>query len=288
MAVSILRLMRLILREALRGGGLERCPEPSPVMIGLQNVESFHDQGAERGALVPVYHFNALAISSLLPYGGMLVDLGSGSGQFLSHFARCRTDSRIIGLELSEGMVNVGNRALREAGLSTSVRLDLGDMTQFSDRVSEKVDVVSSIFSFHHLPSSDSLSRCLDEVRKVRERWGCGVWIFDHCRPRAMETAEVFPELFTPQASESFRRDSRNSLLASFSFRELSELIEADSMGKFSHECSRLLRLYQIHWLKAEDGKRYDRLPLSSEVTLRPEELRAFEQLKMLFKRKPF
>jgi len=253
-----------------------------------QNVESFHDQGADRGALAPVYHFNALAISALLPYEGTVVDLGSGSGQFLRYLARCRPDCRIVGFDLSEGMVNLGNRELRASGLDAAVRLDLGDMMRFSGQISERVDVVSSIFAFHHLPSSEDLIRCLEEIRMVREKSGCGVWIFDHARPRSAETAGVFPKLFTPEATESFRRDSTNSLLASFSFRELSERIDAASMGRFSHECSHILRLYQIHWLRPEGTETAKKRVLYRDVTLRPQESKTFRQLRMLFKRVPF
>ena len=281
-------VFRLILREAVFAEGLKRCLEPSSVMEDPQNVESFHAQGTDRGALIPVYHFNALAISALLPYNGTVIDLGSGSGQFLSYLARCRPDSNIIGLDLSEGMVNVGKKALRESSLEAAVRLDLGDMTRFSGQISERVDVLSSIFALHHLPSSEDLIRCFDEIKVVRERCSCGVWIFDHARPRSIETAKVFPELFTPEASESFKQDSTNSLLASFSFRELSERIDKASIGTFSHECSRILRLYQIHWLKAEDKQTSTQQGICRDITLRPEEYKTFRQLRMLFRRMPF
>jgi SAM-dependent methyltransferase len=288
MAFSGFKLFKLILREAVHATELERCPEPSSVMENPTNVESFHAQGADKGALIPIYHFNALAISSLLPYCGSLVDLGSGSGQFLSSLARYRPDCRIIGIELSEGMVNLGNKALRESNLDTAIRLDIGDMTRFSWQISERVDIVSSIFAFHHLPSFVDLNRCLAEISILRKQWGCGVWLFDHARPRTRETAEIFPELFTPEATESFRRDSTNSLLASFSFRELSERIDTVSMGTFIHECSRILRLYQIHWLRPERKEATKGAPVCRDMTLRPEEQRAFRQLKTLFRRTPF
>lgn len=288
MAFSWVGLLKLLIRESLFAEGLKRCPEPSPVMKDPQHVASFHDQGADRGALIPVYHFNVLAISALLPYEGTILDLGSGSGQFLRYLAKCRPDCRIIGIDLSEGMVITGNRALRESGLKGDVRLEIGDMTRFSCQISERIDIVSSIFAFHHLPSSEDLMRCLAEIKIVKEQSGCGVWIFDHARPRSKKTAEVFPELFTPEATESFRRDSTNSLLASFSFSELSEQVDTAAMGTFSHECSRILQLYQIHWLKPVGMDVAKRRAVCRDVSLQPEENRAFRQLRMLFKQVPF
>lgn len=290
MFLSYLELIKLIFREMISLKGLDRCPEPSTVMTDSQSIESFHTQGSEAGALIPIYHFNALAISALLPRDGVLVDLGSGSGQFLSYFARCRPDSKIIGFDLSEKMIEAGEKALRNsnAGIGGNIRLCIGDMTNFSALIPEQINVISSIFAFHHLPCSEDLIRCLGEIKAVRGRCGCGVWIFDHARPRSKETAEIFPELFTPQAPERFRRDSTNSLLASFSFSELSELIDAASVERFSHERSRLLRLYQIHWLEGQDEQKLDQKAVCREVSLRPAEYRAFRQLRMLFKRVPF
>lgn len=288
MFFSRLKLLELIFRETISTKGFERCPEPSVIMKDPQNVESFHAQGADRGALIPIYHFNALSISALLPYGGNLVDLGSGSGQFISYLARCRPDSRIIGLDLSEEMVKVGNRALKNSGLETNVSLYVGDMTNFSKQIPEKVDVISSIFAFHHLPSSEDLIRCSVEIKKVRERCGCGVWIFDHVRPRNRHTSEVFPEIFTPEASAEFRQDSRNSLLASFSYTELSKCIDYLAIGNFHHVCSRLMRLYQIHWLELQDGKKEKQHSLCKGTLLKSQEYKKFRLLKTLFSKVPF
>lgn len=288
MSVSKFGLLKLILREAMSAERLDRRPEPTSVMADPHNVDSFHKEGADRGALVPIYHFNALAVSSLLPYKGTVLDLGCGSGQFVRYFARCRPDCRIIGLDLSRQMVRVGNRALREYGLDKVARLDIGDMTHFSDQIQVQVDVVCSMFALHHLPSFVALNRCLEQIRTVQRVSGCGVWIFDHTRPRSVETAKVFPDLFTPEATQSFKSDSTNSLLASFSFRELSERIETASIGTFHHQCSRILRLYQIHWLSPNGW--HDEKTNSSicSDTLSLREYKTCEQVKRLFSKKPF
>lgn len=288
MTSSKLSLINLIFREMLTSDRTERRPEPSSVMRDPQNVKSFHDQGGGSNALIPVYYFNALAVSALLPQGGTLIDLGSGTGQFLSYLARCRSDCRIVGLELSEEMVSVGERSLKTSGLDARIRLHVGDMTNFSRYISERVDVVSSIFAFHHLPSSENLIRCLSEIKEVRKRWDCGIWIFDHARPRSIETAKLFPDIFTPEAPESFKSDSMNSLLASFSFRELTESIDAASLRTCNHERSRILRLYQIHWLKSDGGRMAERQAFSCKVELSRRQYSLFRQLRMLFKRAPF
>ena len=145
-----LGLLNLLLREAMSPALLERTPEPSAVMDEIGSVESFHAQGTKAGALLPLYHFNAFECSLRLHRHATLLDLGSGSGQFLIHLAQCRPDIKIIGLELSEAMIRVGRDIIRDNGLDQAIDLRIGDMTNFSQLVPEQIDLVSSVFAFHH------------------------------------------------------------------------------------------------------------------------------------------
>jgi SAM-dependent methyltransferase len=278
MGPKALRLGWMLLLEAFGGQGLERRPEPTSEMDDVESVRAFHEQGSPSGPLLPVYHFNALATSRLVARGGTLVDLGCGSGQYLAYLAQRRPDIRILGLDLSPVMLGLGRELLAEKGLSGRVELREGDMTCFASTVTEHVDAVSSVFSLHHLPEYDALGRCVDEMARVRDRCGCAVWIFDHVRPRHPRTPSVFPEIFTPDAPLPFREDSRNSLMASFGFEELSAVLDRAGIGAMEHRCARFMRLYQVHWLRALEGSskpagdhlwKADRLPPSAARELK-------------------
>lgn len=249
---QLFKTLLLVLREALSPVLLTRCPEPTAVMDDPHSVASFHEQGA--AALLPIYHFNALAISRLAPANGLILDLGSGSGQFLAYLARHRPDLKIIGLDLSGAMVDRGGRMLSNTGLSNHVDLRVGDMTDFYHRAPEQVDVITSVFSMHHLPASSDLRRCVGEMASLRKRCDCGIWIFDHARPRHPRTADKFPEVFSPAADPAFQQDSRNSLIASYSFEEMTQALDDGDMGTVHHQLSSILRLYQTHWI--EGGSR--------------------------------
>lgn len=247
-APSPLRLLSLLFREYCRSGSLPRCPEPDDIMHDTESVRAFHEQG--ESSLLPVYHFNALATSRLLPEGGTVVDLGSGSGQYISYLAACRPDARILGLDLSPAMVELGTEKMVRERLYPRVQLSIGDMTCFRDLVPDRVDVISSVFALHHLPDLASLERCFLEMEYVRRLYTGAVWIFDHTRPKHPRTAEEFPNIFTPSAAASFQRDSRNSLLASFSFSEMSDALDGSFSPKVRHVLSRILCLYQAHWVE--------------------------------------
>jgi SAM-dependent methyltransferase len=237
----------MLLREHFSAPHLKRRPEPQ-AMEKSESVAAFHRQGAAGGALLPVYHFNALAVSRLIPRGGTLLDLGSGSGQFLAHLARVRPDISITGLDLSPAMVELGNESLRQMGLSARVKLQTGDMTNFRTQVTGPVSAISCIFACHHLPGEDELRACLAEISAMQSSCACGVWIFDHLRPMREQTAEDFPQIFLPDAPEVFRNDARNSLVASFSFEVLSELLQRSGIAAMTHVKARLLPLYQVHF----------------------------------------
>jgi tRNA (cmo5U34)-methyltransferase len=239
-------VLRLALREACLPRTLPRTPEPTAEMASPDSVVGFHDEGAS--SLLPIYHFNALAINALVPNGGRIVDLGCGTGQFLAYLASHRPDLEIIGLDTSEEMVRFGSQQLSRTGLDRRVRLMHGDMREFRKIITSGADLVSSIFSLHHLTTSADLVSCIQEITAIMVRQSTRLWIFDHARPRRPPTAREVPEIFTPGASAAFRRDSYNSLCASWSFEELKAVLRDFIPGPIRASISRLLPFYQMHW----------------------------------------
>src|SRR5439155_10082851 len=116
------RILRLILREMLTRERITRSPERAAMDIE-ESVEAFHAEGESMGRLRPLYHFNALAMSHLLPPEARLIDLGCGSGQYLLYLAECRPDIQIIGLDVSERMIQLGNRSVERGGFTGRVTL---------------------------------------------------------------------------------------------------------------------------------------------------------------------
>lgn len=243
-----IRAAALALREALSNPRLERKPEPTAEMSDPENVRAFHEEGSDQGALLGVYHFNARAVHAMTPKGGFVVDLGCGSGQYLKYLALRRPDLRILGIDLAGEMVAAGNTMLREYSLADRVELRVGDMTAFAHELPARVDLVTSIFSLHHLPTRRDLYACLGEIARLRANHGAAFWIFDHARPRRRDTAERFPRVFTPHASPAFNTDSTNSLIASWSYDEMRGAIAENIEQTIQSRLARILRLYQVHW----------------------------------------
>lgn len=237
-------------------------------MNDAEQVRAFHQAGERY--LQGLYHFNAQAISRMAPQGGRVVDLGSGSGQFLAYLARARPDLRIVGIELADRMIAQGRELLAAQNLLSRVDLRLGDMTDFYKQMQEPVSVVSSVFSLHHLPSSTDLGRCLNDVSQLRSRDGTAVWVFDHARPKAAATAKLFPQVFTPDAAPVFNLDSTQSLMASWTLTEMSEKFDAAGLSAGQHLLARILPLYQIHRLAPATTRAVETSPDASLWALPP------------------
>jgi SAM-dependent methyltransferase len=243
---TIMQVLRLAVRDALLPQDLtERVPEQS-VMSSPASVAAFDAAGGEK--LLPIYHFNARAVAALAGRNHHVLDLGSGSGQFLAYLARHRPDLTITGVELSEGMVEVGRQRLAQLGLAARVSLVRGDMRELSPFLSKQVDVVTSVFALHHLELPSDLAACLRAVAKFAGK-GASVWLFDHVRPRRQQTAADFPGVFTPSAELAFCQDSSNSLRASWSYNELSSALRASGLIGVNSAKARFLPFYQIHWI---------------------------------------
>ena len=214
-------------------------------------------------------------ISRMVPFRGRILDLGCGSGQFLRYLLKLRPDIYAVGYDLSREMITLGNSMLRRTGLESRATLLVGDMTNFFNLIDFHVNLICSIFAVHHLPSEKLLMKMLEEIGMAVNKFNCSVLIFDHTRPKFKRTAELFPEIFTPNAPVFFKKDSCNSLLASFTYEEMTECIEKIFKGKWLHMRSILLPFYQIHLCKVNGMKILDnritqiktsKLPLKAKI----------------------
>ena len=123
-------------------------------------------------------------------------------------------------------------------------------MRDLGPHISEPVDLVSSVFALHHLETPNDLAACVGELPKF-VRNGASLWLFDHARPRRLQTTDAFPGVFTPNADPAFCRDSSNSLKAAWSYDELSTALRTAGVLAINSAKARVLPFYQIHWLGA-------------------------------------
>lgn len=218
------------------GSARPRVPEPM-AMDDADAVRAFDEVHPILQA--PIYRLNALALSRLLPEGGTLLDLGSGSGRLLTELAAGRPDATIEGRDLAPKMVAAGKRALEAAGLDDRVRLTVGDMTHLGE-IPARVDAVSCIWALHHLPTRDDAMRCLREIARVRETRGAAVWLFDFAR---LPSQAVFKAVMdsAPGVPDRLYRDGIASEAAAWTADELHAMLEESGLGALRGGAERAL-----------------------------------------------
>ncbi len=208
---------------------MQRVPEPDTVMDTDPSVEAFDAAGLPGGPLYPIYLFNGIRLSALLPPNALVVDLACGPGQFLAHLLTGREDLRGVGIDLSQPMLDVAAAHWGELGLGERVRLVRGDVRETPVLIAERVAAVVCMSALHQCPDRETLCGVLEAVRELRERDGCAVWLFDLVRPEDEKLVSLIPrshEMFSGRRlTPAFKQDWMNSLRAGWTFAELSEAL---------------------------------------------------------------
>ena len=233
----------VVVREKLARGERGRVPEPM-VMDEPEGVREYDEIGGS--VQVGIHHFNALGISRLLPQNGTLLDLGCGSGRLLARLAQGRPDARLVGLDLSEPMLETGRGMLEREGLSERVDLRRGDITTFDADLSESFDVVSCNFTLHQLPEEDLVRSCFEAIAGFRTRTGCAVWIFDFARLRHPRSFPDFASIVN-WPGPVVHHDALASEAAGYTFEEMTQMLEQAGLADLEHVRSRPLGEYQVH-----------------------------------------
>ena len=241
----------VVAREKLARGERTREVGGEPAVmdepLGVKEYDEFGACGE-----ISVHNLAARGISRLRPRGGTLLDLGCGTGRLLQRLATGRPDVQIVGLDLSEPMLETGLERLAREGFANRVELRRGDMTTFDAGVPERVDVVSSNFALHHLPDEETTTRCLEAIARTRSRMGSGVWILDFARLRHPATWPGMTSMID-WPGPVVHSDAIESERAAFSAGELTGLLERVGLGDLHHLLSRPLGEYQVHYAPSRD-----------------------------------
>ena len=131
------------------------------------------------------------AVSLLAPHKPKLVlDIATGTADFALETLRLNPD-KIIGVDISEGMMAVGREKIAKRGLSDKIQLQYGDSENlpFEDNSFDAITVAFGVRNF------ENLSKGLAEMNRVLKPGGIAV-VLEFSKPRSFPMKQLYQFYF--------------------------------------------------------------------------------------------
>lgn len=146
---------------------------------------------------------------------GKVLDLGCGPADIPIRFATLYPACQVIGIDASAPMIELGERAIKQAGLTDRITLRCERYEEVAG--ARIVDTVISNSLLHHLPNPLQFWQKLRQLVKP----GAPVLVMDLLRPESPEAAQAIVDQYAANEPDILRRDFYNSLLAAFTEDEI-------------------------------------------------------------------
>lgn len=179
------------------------------------------------------------------PPQGLILDAGTGTARIPILICQQRPHWQIIGIDLAQSMLNVGQTNVEQAGLQQQIRLELVDAKQLP-YPDAHFDLVISNSLIHHLPNPLPF---LTELKRILKPQGA-IFLRDLMRPDSIGTLEAIVEREAGDCSDYQRGLFRDSLHAAFTLEEVNKLLQqANLVGVNVYQSS------DRHWTAEREFK---------------------------------
>ena len=149
-------------------------------------------------------------------HSGSVLDLGCGNADVSVRFCTAYRGVRLTGIDGAQAMLNLGARAVEQAGMSARISLQKTYLPDPSLNRS-RFDAVISNSLLHHLDDPVTLWQTVKAVAQA----DAPILIMDLLRPGSVDEAYKLVKAYADDAPELLRRDFFNSLLAAYRPEEI-------------------------------------------------------------------
>ena len=164
--------------------------------------------------------FAELALE-LGPPQGLVLDAGTGTARIPILMCQRRPQWRIIGIDLAQSMLDVGQKNLEQSGLQQQIQLELVDAKQLP-YPDEHFDMAVSNSLIHHLPNPLPF---LCELKRVLKPKGA-ILLRDLLRPDSQQSLDAIVERVTADCNAHQTQLFRDSLHAAFTLEEVNQMMQ--------------------------------------------------------------
>ncbi|MBN2146982.1 MAG: class I SAM-dependent methyltransferase [Anaerolineales bacterium] len=198
---------------------MQRIPE-TEVIGQLADARRFNEVMG-KGLVQAEYRRLAQDVATMLPHGGKVLDVGTGTGFVAVEIANLlREKGQVIGLDLSDAMLSLAAENAVARGVSAFITWRVGDAKNMPFEVGE-FDFVVSSGSLHHW---DEPRRVFSEIARVLKPGG-GCLVRDS--KRLLKRCErLFAWLIALSIPADFRKHYWASIRSSYTSNELRQMLQ--------------------------------------------------------------
>lgn len=234
---SIFQILPLIIRQNVGKQQLERTPEPEAITADDDNVLQYDRVMETKLAISYAIAIETIYRARPTPFGGRALDICCGPGHMSINMAKELKLDELIGVDLSEGMVDVASTNAKEQGMD-QVQFKKGDATSLDAFSESEFELTTMMDAAHHMPSLDIVTQILRQMDRVTKPDGLIV-VMDLVRLRTQSLTENYVQMLAHDYDErglpSFKEDFRNSMYAAWTPTELASAVPVDTARTWSH-----------------------------------------------------
>jgi demethylmenaquinone methyltransferase/2-methoxy-6-polyprenyl-1,4-benzoquinol methylase len=137
----------------------------------------------------------------------MILDVATGTGDFAFEALRILKPEKIIGVDISQGMLDIAQQKIDKRNLGERFEVKLGDSEKlpFDDGGFDAVTVAYGVRNFENLELG------ISDIRRVLKPGGKAV-VLEFSKPKAFPVKQLYQFYFnyiTPAIGKIFSKDSR-------------------------------------------------------------------------------
>jgi ubiquinone/menaquinone biosynthesis C-methylase UbiE len=166
---------------------------------------------------------NRIFVTDFLAFwngAGLILDLGTGTGQIPIELCRRAPKVQVVALDLAEHMLHLARENVSRAGLRDRIRLERGDAKELPYAAGTFGAVISNSIA-HHIPEP---RKVLAEMVRVVRPGGC-LFVRDLLRPADEETVQRLVGLYAAEANAHQRQMFADSFRAALTLEEIRDLV---------------------------------------------------------------
>jgi len=203
----------------------KRVPEQEAIVDSNQ-IEDYI--GLSERLMGYVYREVVVRATKLAPLAGRVLDVGTGFGMLALTLARRNPDVEIVGLDVSEQMIELGRALVERRGLSKRISFEKADAKKmpFPDGF---FDAVISYGSLHHWVEPE---RVFDEINRVRKSTGM-IYVADLRRDQPRIPLWLLYLFVRVRAGRRMAREMVGSVNAAYTPSEIEEMLERTTITEW-------------------------------------------------------